>query len=212
MTSPSPAAHEVDVSRLSDWLDSQALPGAGEPATARTIAGGSQNAMFLVERPGLACVLRMPPIGAPSERDTGVLREWRVLSALTGSGVPHARAVALCEDPAILGRPFYVTDYVRGFNPYSPDGWPAPFDLDLDARRGLAHALIDGVVAMGGLDWRARGLAGLGRPEGFHDRQVPRWTGFPRPDPGARAARLRGGSRLARHAASDRLRARPDAR
>jgi aminoglycoside phosphotransferase (APT) family kinase protein len=178
VTSLSPAAREVDLTRLSDWLDGQGLPGPGERATARSIAGGSQNAMFVVERAGLSCVLRMPPVDAPGERDAGVLREWRILSALAGSDVPHARGLALCEDATVLGRPFYVTDFVDGFNPYSPDGWPTPFDTDLDARRGLAHGLVDGVVAMGRLDWRTRGLVDLGRPDGFHDRQVPRWTAF----------------------------------
>jgi aminoglycoside phosphotransferase (APT) family kinase protein len=56
--------------------------------------------------------------------------------------------------------------------------WPAPFDADLDARRGLAFQLAEGIALLSRVDWQSKGLADLGRPEGFHDRQVERWTGF----------------------------------
>jgi aminoglycoside phosphotransferase (APT) family kinase protein len=55
------------------------------------------------------------------------------------------------------------------------DGWPAPFDTDLDARRGLAFELVDGIAKLAQVDWRAAGLEGFGKPEGFLDRQVDRW-------------------------------------
>ena len=92
--------------------------------------------------------------------------------------MPHTAAVAVCEDPDVLGRTFYLMGFVDGWSPMSTDGWPAPFDADLTARRGLALELVDGIALLAQVDWRARGLEGLGRPEGFHDRQVPRWTTF----------------------------------
>ena len=55
------------------------------------------------------------------------------------------------------------------------DGWPAPFDTDLDARFGLGIQLVDGIARLARVDWRARGLEGFGKPDGFHDRQVDRW-------------------------------------
>jgi aminoglycoside phosphotransferase (APT) family kinase protein len=57
-------------------------------------------------------------------------------------------------------------------------GWPAPFDTDLDARAGLAFQLVEGIALLSNVDWRAKGLEGLGRPDGFHERQVDRWTAF----------------------------------
>src|SRR5256714_12814791 len=57
-------------------------------------------------------------------------------------------------------------------------GWPAPFDTDLDARAGLAFQLVEGIALLSRVDWRAKGLEGLGRPDGFHERQVDRWTAF----------------------------------
>jgi aminoglycoside phosphotransferase (APT) family kinase protein len=57
-------------------------------------------------------------------------------------------------------------------------GWPAPFDTDLEARAGLAYQLAEGIALLSKVDWRARGLEDLGRPDGFHERQVERWTRF----------------------------------
>jgi aminoglycoside phosphotransferase (APT) family kinase protein len=56
--------------------------------------------------------------------------------------------------------------------------WPAPFDTDVEERRGLAFQLVEGIALLGNVDWQARGLSDLGRPDGFHERQVDRWTAF----------------------------------
>jgi aminoglycoside phosphotransferase (APT) family kinase protein len=84
----------------------------------------------------------------------------------------------VCEDPSVLGRTFYLMGWVDGWSPMNTDGWPAPFDTDLDARKGLAYQLVEGIALLGNVDWRAKGLQDLGRPDGFHERQVDRWTAF----------------------------------
>jgi aminoglycoside phosphotransferase (APT) family kinase protein len=66
-------------------------------------------------------------------------------------------------------------DFVDGWSPISVDEWPEPFLSDLDERRALAVELVDAIARLARLDWRARGLEGLGRPDGFHERQVDRW-------------------------------------
>ena len=69
--------------------------------------------------------------------------------------------------------------FVDGWSPMSARRvWPAPFDVDGAARRGLAFQLIEGIALLSRVDWRARGLSDLGRPDGFHERQVERWTAF----------------------------------
>jgi len=168
----------MDTERLVAWLDARGLPGSGEPVAQRFIAGGTQNEIYEIRRGGLHAALRIPPTGAPAARDPGILREWRIIEALDGTDVPHTPAIAACEDPAVLGRPFYLMGFVEGWSPMNTDGWPAPFDTDLDARRGLAFQLVEGIALLSKVDWRARGLDGLGRPEGFHERQVDRWTAF----------------------------------
>src|SRR5262249_56742396 len=79
---------------------------------------------------------------------------------------------------SVHGRTFSVMGGVDVWSPRNTDGWPAPFDTDLDARQGLAYQLVEGIALLGNVDWRAKGLQDLGRPDGFHERQVDRWTAF----------------------------------
>ncbi len=144
------------------------------------IAGGSQNEIFEIRRGEVHGALRIPPPTAPESRDDGILREWRIIEALDGTDVPHTPAIGCCTDRAVLGRTFYVMGFVDGWSPMGlvDKQWPAPFDTDLDARRGLAYQLVEGIALLGNVDWRAKGLQDLGRPDGFHERQVDRWTAF----------------------------------
>ena len=169
----------IDARRLAAWMDQVELPGGGEAVETRYISGGSQNEIYEVRRPGVHGALRIPPPPAPESRDAGILREWRIIEALDGTDVPHTPAIAVCPDPSVLGRPFYVMGFVDGWSPMATGRrWPAPFDRDLDARKGLAYQLIEGIARLGRVDWQGRGLSDLGRPDGFHDRQVDRWTTF----------------------------------
>ncbi|HEU5308264.1 MAG TPA: phosphotransferase family protein [Acidimicrobiia bacterium] len=159
-------------------MDDQGLAGLGEPLEHAFVSGGSQNEIYELRRGDLHCVIRIPPAAAPVDRDKGILREWRIIEALDGTEVPHTKAVGVCEDPDVLGRTFYLMGWVDGWSPMNTDGWPAPFDTDLDARKGLAYQLVEGIALLGNVDWRARALSDLGRPDGFHERQVDRWTAF----------------------------------
>lgn len=102
-------------------------------------------------------------------------REFRVLSALEGTPVPHPAAIALCEDDAVIGAPFYLMEHVDGFPARLP--LPPPFDTDASARHDMGTALVDALARLSQVDWRARGLEGFGRPDGYLDRQVDRWLG-----------------------------------
>jgi aminoglycoside phosphotransferase (APT) family kinase protein len=171
---------DIDVARLGDWMDDAALPGTGEPVETRFLSGGSQNVIYELRRGGQSCVLRMPPPGAPQDRDKGILREWRIIQALDGTDVPHTAAVGVCDDPSVLGRPFYLMGFVDGWSPMELEQrrWPEPFDTDLSAREGLSYQLAEGIALLSKVDWKAKGLQDLGRPDGFHDRQVDRWVAF----------------------------------
>jgi aminoglycoside phosphotransferase (APT) family kinase protein len=168
----------VDVARLTAWLDSQGL-GVGAPLEHQYISGGSQNEIYELRRGDLHCAMRIPPPAAPASRDDGIMREWRIIQALTGSEVPHTEAIGVCTDPSVLGRTFYLMGFVEGWSPMSTRrAWPAPFDTDLAERRGLAFQLVEGIALLSQVDWRSKGLDDLGRPDGFHERQVDRWTSF----------------------------------
>jgi aminoglycoside phosphotransferase (APT) family kinase protein len=161
-------------------MDSAALPGKGEPLTARFLSGGTQNVIYELRRGEEQCVIRMPPPDAPPDRDKGILREWRIIEALDGTEVPHTKAVGVCPDPSVLGRPFYLMGFVDGWSPMELDQrrWPDPFDADLTSRAGLSCQLAEGIALLSKVDWKAKGLGDLGRPDGFHERQVDRWTSF----------------------------------
>jgi len=170
----------IDVARLSDWMDEAALPGKGEPLQTRFLSGGTQNVIYELRRGEHRCVLRMPPPDAPADRDKGILREWRIIEALDGTDVPHTEAIAVCPDTSVLGRPFYLMGFVDGWSPMDLEDrrWPEPFDSDPQARAGLSYQLAEGIALLSKVDWKAKGLHDLGRPDGFHERQVDRWLGF----------------------------------
>ncbi len=165
----------IDERALAAWMDEQELPGRG-PVTATFITGGASNELFDVARDGRRIALRKPPAKVPPGRNETMLREYRLLAALAGTDVPHARAVAVCDDPSVLGGCFYLMEYVEGWSPIQEGTtWPAPFDDDLELRRGLAFELVSGIAKLSRVDWEQRGLQGFGKPDGFHERQVDRW-------------------------------------
>ena len=169
----------IDFGRLAAWMDDNGLPGKGETIEHTFLSGGSQNEIYEIRRGDERSVIRIPPPSAPANRDEGILREWRIIEALDGTDVPHTPAVAMCDDASVLGRTFYLMGLVDGWSPMDErSGWPPPFDTDLHARAGLAYQLVEGIALLSKVDWRARGLEGLGRPDGFHERQVDRWTAF----------------------------------
>ena len=167
----------IDLERLAAWMDDNGLPGKDEPIVHRFLSGGSQNEIYEIRRGDLHCAIRIPPPNAPADRDAGILREWRIIEALEGTDVPHAPAVAVCDGASVLGRPFYLMGFVDGWSPMQ-GSWPAPFDNDLKARAGLGYQLAEGIALLSRVDWKAKGLHDLGHPDGFHDRQVDRWTSF----------------------------------
>ena len=89
--------------------------------------------------------------------------------------MPVPQPVALCTDPEVIGAPFYLMHVVDGV--VVRDRVPAPLDSDPGAPRACALALVDALAGIHAFDWRAGGLADFGRPDGYLDRQVPRWLG-----------------------------------
>ncbi len=168
---------QPDAAVLGRWLDAQGAPGAGEEPVVAPLAGGSQNTLYRIDRGGQRMVLRMPGARADAARVGGLLREIRLVRALSGTDVPHAELIAANEAGDLLGMPCYVMRAIDGWSPMD-GGWPAPFDADLAARRRLAFEMVGGAAKLGRVDWRAHGLEGFGRPDGFHERQVDRWLAF----------------------------------
>ena len=158
---------------LEAFMDAQRL-GSG-PVDARPIGEGHSNVTFLVARGGEEWVLRRPPRPPlpPSAHD--VLREARLLRALEPTAVRVPRVVAVAEDPSVIGAPFYVMARVAG--DVITTSLPAALDTPAERRR-VGEELVDALVEVHAADWRACDLEGFGRPTGYLERQLRRFSGL----------------------------------
>jgi aminoglycoside phosphotransferase (APT) family kinase protein len=158
---------------LRAFLDEHDLGGGELRAT--PIGEGHSNVTYVIESAGSEVVLRRPPRPPlpPSAHD--VLREARLLRALADTPARVPKVLAVCEDPATIGAPFYVMERIEGEVIVSS----VPPALDTPAqRRRISEQLIDALVEIHAVDWRAAGLEGFGKPTGYLERQLRRFTGL----------------------------------
>ena len=151
------------------------------PLTTRRIGDGHSNLTFLVGDGEREVVVRRPPPPPVPPGGHDVLREARLIQALTGTDVPVAEVLAVAEAGEVLDVPFYVMEYVRGF--VVTDSTPDPLAVP-EHRREIAESFIDVLAALHAVDWRARGLEDFGRPEGFNARHLRRIGGLVRDEDG----------------------------
>jgi aminoglycoside phosphotransferase (APT) family kinase protein len=158
---------------LAAFLDENGL-GEGE-IRATPIGDGHSNMTYLIERGGIEVVLRRPPRPPlpPSAHD--VLREARLLRALRDTAARVPGVLAVCEDPTTIGAPFYVMELVEG--DVIVTSMPPALDTPRERRR-IGDELIDALVEIHAVDWRAAGLEDFGKPTGYLERQLRRFTGL----------------------------------
>jgi len=158
---------------LEEFFDAHGI-GEGR-LEAERIGEGHSNITFLVRRGDARMVLRRPPRPPlpPSAHD--VLREARLLRSLERTPVRVPKVIAVGDDEAILGVPFYVMEEVEG----SVLASAIPPPLDTPAERGrTAEELVDALVEVHAVDWRACDLEGYGKPTGYLERQLRRFGGL----------------------------------
>ncbi|HEX6798143.1 MAG TPA: phosphotransferase family protein [Ktedonobacterales bacterium] len=165
----------VDPEALARYLDTALPDTAGQPLEVERIRGGHSNETFFVTRGDARWVLRRPPRGPllPTAHDVG--REYRVLRGLIQTGVPVPRPLLLCEDTAVIGAPFYLMERAEGA--VIRETLPPAFAADESARAGLGYELVDRLAELHAVDYAAVGLGDLGKPAGYLERQLRRWTG-----------------------------------
>jgi aminoglycoside phosphotransferase (APT) family kinase protein len=171
---------ELPVEPLAAWLRGH-LPGpAGSPdspppaLSVEQFPGGHSNLTYLLRYGGRDLVLRRPPLGASVKTAHDMGREHRVLSRLDGHYPKAPRALAACDDPAVIGAPFYLMERVEGVilrRPPAGGAVPPPERL-----RAASEALVEALGELHAIDVAAAGLADLGRPAGYAARQVSGWT------------------------------------
>jgi aminoglycoside phosphotransferase (APT) family kinase protein len=168
-----PALAGLDPAAVADFLAAKAPQvGARPPLTAELIAGGLSNLTYeLRDAEGRTWVLRRPPLGHVLPTAHDMRREYRVISALRGT-VPVARAYVLCEDPDLIGAPFYLMEKVQGVVLRTRGQCAA---LTVAQRRTVGESLVDVLAALHTVDPGRVGLADFGRPEGYLHRQLDRW-------------------------------------
>ncbi len=162
----------IDFERLLPWFSAHVTPVSA--LSAKIIGHGRSNLTYRIESGGDAWVLRRPPLSHVLPTAHDMKREFRVISALEPTSVPVPHAIALCEDPAIIGAPFYIMSFVDGFVPTDPAEVARRFDEP--ARRRIGEELIDTLVDLHALDPQTVGLGEFGKPQGFIERQVRRFV------------------------------------
>jgi aminoglycoside phosphotransferase (APT) family kinase protein len=184
MTEPLPPDPDVAPCREDERLDADAvgrfldgkIPGASGTPDIWQFPGGHANLTYLVVYPSARYVLRRPPHGDIPKGAHDMGREYRTLSALWKGFPPAPRAYVLCEDTSVIGAPFFVME--RRYGVVVRRDVPPQFGGGDDpvANRKLSEVMIDTLADFHAVDYRAVGLDGLGKPDGFLARQVKGWT------------------------------------
>ena len=170
---------ELPIETLGVWLRRR-LAEAGEtvdpeaPLVVEQFPSGWSNLTYLLRLGERELVLRRPPLGnvVATAHDMG--REHRVLSRLSRVWPPAPRPFLYCEDPGVLGVPFYVMERRRGV--ILRRTLPPGVELPPPRARALSEAAIDVLASLHRLDYAAAGLGDLGRPEGYAERQFLGWS------------------------------------
>jgi len=167
------ASHAFDVAALEAWLAAH-LPGFAGPLTVQQFKGGQSNPTYKLLTPGRHYVMRSKPGPAakllPSAH--AIEREFRVMKALAGTGVPVARMDVLCTDESVIGRAFFVMECVEG-----RVMWEQALPGMTPAGRAAIYDEMNRVIArLHSVDVAAVGLADYGKPGNYFERQIGRWS------------------------------------
>ena len=167
----------LDVSRFDHWLrDNRAELVGEDEVTAELLQGGLSNLTYRIDNGSRRFVLRRPPLGHVLSTAHDMAREFRVISGLANSAVPVPGAILYHDDSdgrAGVGTPFYLMEFVDGRVLASVS---ANRDFTAEALRQLSFELVEKLADLHDADPRALGLAELGHPDGYLERQLRRWA------------------------------------
>src|ERR1700686_1149879 len=166
------AGEGLDQSRLEPFLRGH-FPDASGTVSVAQFPSGHSNLTYLVGLGDRHMVLRRPPFGSKVKTAHDMSREYRVLSKLHLAYPQAPKALLYCEDPSVLGSPFYLMERVQGIilRREPPEGLVTNAEMACQ----LSEAFVDNLARLHGLDYTAIGLADLGKPQGYLDRQVKGW-------------------------------------
>jgi aminoglycoside phosphotransferase (APT) family kinase protein len=172
-TKPVADTHAFDTGALSRWL-AQHVPDYAGPLRVEMFKGGQSNPTYKLITPSRAYVMRAKPgpVAKLLPSAHAIEREFAVMRGLHGTDVPVARMYALCEDESIIGRAFYVMEFVEG-----RVLWDQTLPGMTREQRAAHYDELNRVIAaLHKVDYAACGLAGYGKPGNYFERQIGRWS------------------------------------
>jgi aminoglycoside phosphotransferase (APT) family kinase protein len=169
--SPVEERHRLDLDSLAQWMKLNVEDFHG-PLSARQFGIGQSNPTYLLEAGGRRYVLRRKPPGILLPSAHAVDREYRIIRALAGSGVPVPRAYALCSDDSVIGTMFFVMEFVEG-RQWADTKMPESNAVE---RAGVYDAINEAAARLHQVDYAALGLSDYGKPGNFFARQIDRFT------------------------------------
>jgi len=164
-------SHKFDEARLAEYMEAH-VEGYEGPLEVRQFKGGQSNPTYQLVTPKKKYVLRRKPPGKLLKSAHMVDREYRVITALGGTGFPVAKTYCLCEDENVLGTIFYIMDCVEGriiWDGTIPGSNP-------DERAAIYNAMNETLAKLHMVDYKAIDLETFGKPGNYFARQISRWT------------------------------------
>ena len=167
------AGEELEIEKLNPFLQ-ETIPNFGTISSVAQFPGGFSNLTYLISTEEKEYVLRRPPFGASAKGGHDMGREFRVLTLLKNAGFDKIPTpLSIDEAGAVLGAPFYIMERLKGVILRPKDAQNAALTPEL--MRHLSKRLIDNLAEIHSLDIEKIGLAQLGKPEGYVQRQVEGW-------------------------------------
>src|SRR6201994_2299538 len=172
-TRPVADSHRFDIAALEAFLAAR-LSGFAGPLSVEQFKGGQSNPTYKLVTPGRSYVMRSKPgpVAKLLPSAHAIEREYRVMDALASTDVPVARMLALCEDESVIGRAFYVMEFVQGrvlWDQSLPGMTPAERAAIYDETNRV-------IAALHTVDIETAGLSGYGKPGNYFERQIGRWS------------------------------------
>ncbi|WCM95179.1 phosphotransferase [Acidovorax sp. NCPPB 2350] len=172
-TRPVSGPHAFDADALSAWMEAQ-VEGFSGPLTVEMFKGGQSNPTYKLNTPARSYVMRAKPgpVAKLLPSAHAIEREFQVMGGLAGTPVPVPRMLALCEDESVIGRAFYVMDFMQGRVLWDQ----ALPGMEPGERAALYDEMNRVIAALHTVPYAARSLAGYGKPGNYFERQIGRWS------------------------------------
>jgi aminoglycoside phosphotransferase (APT) family kinase protein len=167
------AGEALDAAAVDAWLRSQGIEPQGQPEVTQ-FAGGASNWTYRLKYADRDLILRRPPAGTKARGAHDMVREFAVQQALEPVYPAVPAMVALCRDASVIGCDFYLMERIDGLIPRA--SLPPGVALDAAQTRALCTAMVDKLLELHAVDYRAAGLETLGRGAGYCKRQVEGWS------------------------------------